>query len=380
MQATNTFSSEGPIAIPMPNQANYRWILHPAIDILLCCGGAVWLTAFAMATGLIPDLANPTSPMVNVIFYTSFALFVFPHQLATYMRVYDVKATRETMGAKIALLFLLALAIVAFSTISPLWASLIGRLTFAFSFQHFYAQAYGIALIYCYKRGYILNPSEKRTFSALIQAGIWFGIAMFCINGEPYILKIKLVRYWPPLPNWLTICCEIALFAVAATFIFVVIRKWILTKQFMPLPALLIIMTAFFLFAYLPSLPTLAGSLLVLYTIGHAFFHTPQYLVVTTAFHIKNHGLTENTPYSKILTQLWRPTAIKYFVFLYCSAALILLFVSSWLLPTLSSSISGMTAEKAWFAWICFINLHHYWTDALIWRMKDKKTLNLLIA
>jgi hypothetical protein len=49
-------------------------------------------------------------------------------------------------------------------------------------------------------------------------------------------------------------------------------------------------------------------------------------------------------------------------------------------LPKLHNFIPSLTVEYAFFAYLCVFNLHHYWTDALIWRMKDKKTLNTLIA
>jgi hypothetical protein len=101
--------------------------------------------------------------------------------------------------------------------------------------------------------------------------------------------------------------------------------------------------------------------------------------VVTTAFHIKDRGLPEKIPFSKIFTQLWRPTAFKYFVFLYSMAFLVAVgFAYS--LPKLHNFIPSLTVEYAFFAYLCVFNLHHYWTDALIWRMKDKKTLNTLIA
>lgn len=379
MQATNTMPNTQALVITDNSQQNYQWIMHPVIDLLLCCGGIIWLAAILMLTGLIPDLTNNSSKIVTNLAFGSFLLFVMPHQLATYLRVYDIKSTRDTMGKKVAILGVICLTLGILAVTSPFWASLVGRLTFAYSFQHFYAQAYGIALIYCYKRKYILSHVEKRMFSLLIQAGVWLGVLRMSINAEPSLGPIKLIRYWPQLPGWIINGAEIVLLSLAATFAFLLFKKWQASKQLIPMPAVLTILTAFFLFAYLPSIPNIGGALLVLYTIGHGFFHTPQYLVVTTAFHIKDRGLPSNTPASKIFTQLWRPTAFKYFIFLY-SGAILLALGAGCGLQKLAHVVNGLTPEYAFFAYLCIFNLHHYWTDALIWRMKDKKTMSILLS
>jgi hypothetical protein len=196
MQATNALSSNKPLLAANAGQSNYEWIMHPAIDIFLCCGGMLWLAAIVILTGLVPDLSNNSSKLVTTLAFASFVLFVMPHQLATYIRVYDIKATRDAMGVKVALLGLFCLGLGVVAVLSPFWASLVGRLTFAFSFQHFYAQAYGIALIYCYKRKYIFTLNEKRLFSALIQAGVWLGSARLAINAEPSLGPINPQHWW----------------------------------------------------------------------------------------------------------------------------------------------------------------------------------------
>lgn len=312
-----------------------------------------------MCTGLIPDLSNPSSKLISTISTIAFALFVVPHQLATYVRVYDTKATSRSMGKRVAILGIFCLLLGTLAGTSPFWASVIGRITFCFSFQHFYAQAYGIALIYCYKRQYFFQPWEKRILFLLIQSGVWLGIVRTVSGPELSMVGTKLIKLLPTFPNWVCPGITAILIALAVVFSFIVLRKWIVNRQLLPLPAALTIMTAFFLFAYLPGIPQIAGSLLVLYLIGHSFFHTPQYLVITSAFHIKDRGLPVETGPSNIASMLFKPVAIKYFVFLY-STAILIIAAAEIALPKIGAAGIGLQPELMFLAYVCAINLHHY--------------------
>ncbi len=86
------------------------------------------------------------------------------------LRVYLSKHTRERLGVKVAILGLLALAARAGYAVHPGDDNLLSQLIFAWAFQHQLAQAYGVALIYCYKRKYYMNKAEKNVMFGMVYA------------------------------------------------------------------------------------------------------------------------------------------------------------------------------------------------------------------
>ncbi|MBZ0189117.1 MAG: hypothetical protein K8F91_22925 [Candidatus Obscuribacterales bacterium] len=351
----------------------YGWILHPAIDIFLICGGLIWAFCALMFTVLIPAMNNPTGPFISTITITALIVFTMPHQMATYLRVFNSKPTREKLGKAVLWLGVLCIAMGLLVTCSPYWASLIGRFTLGFSFQHFFAQAYGIGLLYCYKRGFVLNNVEKNTLFWLVQAGIWAAITG--IFSHP-TLKVGGLTLEPVLaiPLWVRGIFDGLVIALAVVFAVMMAVKWTKTKKTMPLPAVLTLVSCFFFLDYL----TRDGSLLAIAILGQALFHTPQYLVVTTAYHLKEVGLPKDVPGSKIWTQLWKPTALKYLAFV-LGAGWIMSTVIGPYLPELGA-LAGFKLELALCGYYCAINIHHYMADGLIWKMRDKDTLKTLLT
>jgi hypothetical protein len=356
---------------------NYGWILHPAIDVTLVCGGLIWIFALILVSGIFPELSCPNSKPVYIFSSIIYLLFAMPHSMATFLRVYNVKVTRQTVGIKVALLGVAATLTAIAATANPFLGSLIGRLTFCFSYQHFYAQAYGIGLLYCYKRNFILTPWEKRIYFLFIQSGILLGAVRTIGVPELNLFGLKLMQIWPAFPGWVDQLCQGLVVLGALAFGAMVARKWFVQRQLMPVPAIMTTLSAFFLFAILPGVPAIGGSLLVIYMLGHALFHTPQYLMVTTAVHLKNVGLPESVPFSKIGTQIFSRTALNYFLFLYAMAFIVMFFSS--LSMCLAAPHMKVDLTMLFFCYLIALNLHHYWTDAIIWRMKDKENRRLLL-
>jgi len=368
---------------------NYGWILHPWIDSIFVCGGLVWIFAL-LATNLVPGINHLDAKMLYSAF---FFVFVVPHGMATILRVYDVPTTRKANGMKVALLAGGCLLLLIIGCLSAFWASMVARMALCFSFQHGLGQAYGIALIYCYKRKFYLTKWEKRIFSLVIQAGILHGVTTVLAQPHIRFAKMDLVPLFG-FPSWINQICDITLVSAVLAFFIVLGRKFFVEKRLMPLPAILTIATGFLIYAILMpfaitlnaegvSIPKAAqqavGWLLVLYYLAHGLFHTPQYLVVTTAVQLKNRAWPESLPFSKIASQLFSPRAIKYYLTVYSIAWLYMCL--SVPMGSLFNHIGLNQHPELWFlVFISCTNLHHYWTDSIIWRMKDKENLRLLIS
>jgi hypothetical protein len=366
--ASGPAGEQPPVAAAKPKP--YGWILHPAIDLMLVCGGLIWIFAIMMACGVVPH--EPKSTFMTTTLITALILFSMPHQTATYLRVYDDKVTRDKLGKLVAFFGLVCLGLGALVVVSPLWASIIGRITLGFSFQHFYAQTYGIVLLYCVKRGFYLSKWEKNTLHALIYAGIWAAVTNVLCNrvnvGGFYLMQVA------SLPPWVRTGFDLAVVLLAVAFAGLMARRWFKSKQLIPWPAVLTLVSCFLFLGYLERNP----SFIVIVILGQALFHSPQYLVVTLSYHIKSRGLPEGVPSNRIWTQLWRPASLKYLAFVLGSGWLISTLIGPYIPETLIKA--GFNKELAGCAWYCAINLHHYIADGLIWKMRDKATLSNLVA
>ncbi len=378
-------SVAGSVATPQmnpsgaPAQENYGWILHPGIDLMFVCGGFVWL--FALLVAVVPGFNSMDTQACKTFALYTYLIFAVPHGMASYLRVYDVKATRKASGIKVALLAGVALALVIIGCLSTFWASVVGRLALCFSFQHGLAQAYGISLLYCYKRKFYLTKWEKRIFFLVIQATLLLGVTNVLGDSTMTFADKKLDNLIPEFPKWVQQTCECAAVLAVLAFTTLMGRKYVVEKRLMPLPAILTIATGIFIYGFLlnkvPQMRT--SGLIVLYYLAHGLFHTPQYLAVTTSVALKNRDWPESLPYSKIASRLFSLTALKHFITLYCLAWTFML-----LAPSLQIAMNNMGLihhPELWaLVWVSGMNLHHYWTDAIIWKLKDKDNLKLLIS
>jgi hypothetical protein len=363
-------------AAALQAQENYPWILHPAIDLIFVCGGLVWL----FGAIFLSNLVHVSTETGNMLYFVFFMVFVVPHGMATMVRIIDVPATRKASGLKVLLLGVLCFALMLFGCFSEFGASFVGRMALAFSFQHGLGQAYGISLIYCYKRKFYLSKVEKKIYWLTVQAGILLGVVV--ILGHPQIgfASAQLVPILPAFPAWVDRALDVTFGVSVLVFLGVLVRKYIREKQLMPLPALLTMGTGLFIFAIvIPHAAYIGGWFAVLYYTAHGLFHTPQYLVVTTAAQLKNRGWPESLPLSKISSRLCSKTAFMYFLTVY-SIAWVYMF-SSTKAPAVMTSLGMVPHPELWYlAFISATNLHHYWTDALIWKLRDKDNMRLLIS
>jgi hypothetical protein len=104
------------------------------------------------------------------------------------------------------------------------------------------------------------------------------------------------------------------------------------------------------------------------------FYHASQYLVVTTAYYLKERGLPGDVPTSRIATLLVKEVVINYAVIIAATGALLYIGI-----PRLLFEI-GFDKSLCLCVVYCVFNLHHYLTDAAIWKMRDPEVRKLLVA
>jgi len=347
----------------------YPWILHPVIDLLMVCGG---LTAVLLALIMIfPHTFVKGSNVCFSITVASLVIFSMPHGIASYLRVYN---SRNKALVKPVTLLAVAVAVACFAgLVWPLAFAIMARVTYFFGIQHLLKQSYGISLLYCYKRKFFFSKWEQKAFLLIAQTALLQSMAILLSRSDALIAGFPLGPAW--LPLWTVPVADGIFFASLALFVGVCLRKYIKEKKVMPWPAALCM---FITLVIGGSLRITGVDAIVLAFLTAPNFHLTQYVVVTTAYHLKDIGLPENVPANQIASQLIKPVALKYFSFLFGAGFItsILIIPSVWKVGMLFGFTGPAVAAAVFMA----INLHHYFTDAMIWRQRDPEVRKLLVA
>lgn len=370
-------NSEAPASAAAPSPAPtgpYPWILNPVIDLLLCCGGLFWLIfAVYMISGVKPDLFG--SPLACGMMATAIIglhLFGDPHQPATLYRVYFSAPTRKALGKPTAIWGVIAL-IAALSTFFVHSTSVfLVKAVIAWGLQHQLSQSYGIALVYCFKRQVRLSKNEKLIMAGMINATITY-LALRMFTYEPYGHQLAPggldLPLWNIIPESVTQVSLWALIGSILVFAGMVVRKYVKEKVVFPFPALLTLTT-------LVIMPFLAGPSFVFVWVWFSttFFHSSQYICVTSAYYFKEKGLPENVSLWQISKMLWTAQFARYFAIIFSVG-----FLISYLLPTYMAS-NGVDKALAFSSIWVFVNFHHFATDSFIWKLRDPALQKLLIS
>ncbi|MCB0359715.1 MAG: hypothetical protein KDD44_08765, partial [Bdellovibrionales bacterium] len=186
-------------------EGNYPWILHPVIDLLFCCGGLVWVFYLVQLAFFDSLDSFQRSEWILGLLVILGHLFSDPHTAATLVRVYQREDTRSryrfcvTWAAAICSLILLAGLL-----IGPLPPYLLKGYV-VLVIHHYTSQTYGIALLYCYKRGFRLSAAERRVVWLVVNLTAAFAIIReftFEAWGGRRFMYLEL-PFIGPLPTWI---------------------------------------------------------------------------------------------------------------------------------------------------------------------------------
>ena len=356
-------------------EAPYRWILSPFVDIFFGCGGLMWCLLAVYATSYVAFGQGSSDTQQNFLVAMA-ALGIGGlaiadmHNCATFVRLYETKEIRNGLPwITKAGPFLIAGAL--FFSLYPPVISLLAKVYLLLVAQHFTAQTYGIALIYCFKRGYQMSENDKLLLKWLLRATMFVAvIRQLSLSEYSKTTIFGVTAYdWFIMPDHANYFSMFIFVGVAITFCYNTMRKAVLHNQFLPAPVVLLLVTTIGIF--------IAGADLLgqMWLFVPAFFHASQYLVVTTSYNLKRQGLPEGVQMKEIVTQLGSRTNIEYWS--------LLLFISLFLyaaLPILITSVTGLGFEYAFGMVFVVVNLHHFAADHAIWRLRDPRIRQLLVA
>jgi hypothetical protein len=219
-----------------------------------------------------------------------------------------------------------------------------------------------------------MNDLEKRTFYWMINASIAYFIIRSCTFPEFSKLRLPFnmqVPFWGPLPIAVYDVAAVAVGGLTLAFLYNIYAKWKRDGKMFPAPGLAGIAT---------GLLTYHFSLLFFHTgfalLTIAFYHGCQYLVVTSSYYLKERGLPEGLTNAQVSKALLTGPSLRYFL----TVIVVGVLLSDTLPRVLSAYGIGLSMAATYTAVFAAMNFHHYFSDALIWRLKDPELRKVLIA
>ncbi|HEB88766.1 MAG TPA: hypothetical protein ENI85_04275 [Deltaproteobacteria bacterium] len=321
-----------------------RTFVHPLFDSLFI-GGALSL----IVVGVL--LANPSlAPFTSAEDFRYFILFFnSAHFAASTVRLYTKPDARHALPVVKWVLPVVALALV---TLCMFRADSLGAnlraLYLTWSPYHYAAQAYGLAVMYSYRSGCLLNATNKRLLW-------WAGMLPFFYS---FLLGPQVGLHWLDVAGWLdapiarTILGALRPVLPWAAFAAVPLLYWQVRRtedRAMPLIAALALVTnGIWWFVFTPLQAFVWATI----------FHSIQYLAIVIIFHVKDQM---NQPTN-------RHGAAYHVAWFYGMALLLGYALFNWFPQAYVSA--GFAPATAVMITVAMINIHHFIVDGFIWRLK----------
>ncbi len=362
---------------PVPREAvatsNYEWILCPPIDILFACGGMTWILWFMMEQlGIMRGLDNAPGAVVWVSWVAAVHLFANDHVFLGWHRVATSKYVSAQARKNLGLLGLFFCIMTIPICLNRDWAILLVKIYMLGLIQHFVAQAYGVSMLYCLKRNYKMSKAESTImrwmFRLLTISVITRGLTYREYGNTEFFEGLKL-PFWGPLPEAVFLTTLYAFIGSILLFAGMVVRKYIREKLVFPLPALLATSSIIGLFYV-----TLSYKEPMVGLIMTGLYHGSQNFVVALACHLKERGLPDNVPTSKIYCMLFKPYTITYCICIVIGGVLLAVVLPRAL--TLLSVPLQITLATVF----ALQGFHHFITESVVWRLRHPEVRKILVA
>ncbi|HLK93992.1 MAG TPA: hypothetical protein VKZ18_29130 [Polyangia bacterium] len=335
-----------------------RFILGPRADAFFFGPGATLVVGGVLL--LLPLLGAGAGGVATKLTAALSLLLIGPHYGATYRRAYT---SREVIRAHPWVTLAVPLILLGAAVAAVADPTRIGLVYFGlyvgWSGYHYSKQSLGIAMLYPLRQGARLDVREKRLISApLFVSWLLSLLGLFRLSGSARNPAYELVRtayHGPSLPGW---ALAVGLAALAASGLGVLSVARARRARGVPLPwptyAVLLAQVVWFTSAlYSPIINITMVPM----------FHGLQYLALTSW-----HATREPTAGTR-----------GHFV-VYAVTVLVLGFLIT---PVLFALMTGPDANRtlmATAALITFVNLHHFLLDGRIWRLRERRVAQSMIA
>lgn len=336
-------------------------------DFLLLGGWSLLLLPFFLWV----DHAYPTltgnSTCAQLLFVCA-VLVNHPHNAATYQRVYGSlsEIKKYPFSAIVAPLVLIAVVLASYvyqGTVAP-WLFKAYLLTTSY---HYAGQSYGVGLILARKSGINLgNPGKLCLSWPLYTAALLWVVGDETVSKRWGFANVPLPHIG--FPDWL----YLVVLAVVVTGIFAYgalnIYLHFVEGKRLPLAVHATVISHVVWFCYGPKLDLFIALI--------PFFHSLQYLAVTSYFHRRELIKTGKLGSSGFKAYLCSGHFLKYYVTIVAVAFLLLTAI-----PQFCSGVLKIC--DYFFAWAVIasgVSLHHFLLDGEIWKLRKPEIGKLLVG
>ncbi len=333
-------------------------MLGPFADAFFLGPGATIVVAGVLLA--LPHLGATAVRLAAPLTAALSFLLIGPHYAATYRRAYTSGAVvrAHPWVTLVAPPILLAAALLAVRYPTSVGLAFFG-LYVGWSGYHYSGQSLGLAMLYPLRQGARLEPREKRLISLpLYVSWILSVLGLFRLSSSARNPAYEAVRHaylGPPLPGW-AVGVGLAVLGATLTGVWTVARARRARGTPLPWPtyAVLSAQIAWFTIGlYQP----LFNILLV------PMFHGLQYLALT-GWHASRE------PGAGGLGRFVRYALVVLVLGLVVNPGLFMIFRGS-------DAARGLVAAAAVTS---FVNLHHFLLDGRIWRLRERRVVQSMIA
>ena len=376
---TNQLSSEAYVLTGSlsPKTASSRrspWVVSPVFDMLFVAGGLpiILIAVNVLLTGWqlpepVPGGQTQYSELLLSLVLVGQHLFANSHNVATYLRIWGSEEDRDRFYFYRTWLVAAFFLLFVWGLYSPAATGAFVYFFLMAVFWHYAAQSYGVALIYCYKRDYILSQIEKRVMKLCMTSLSAFAILRIASfrNFSPYEWYGVPMPFFGPLPSifFHTAAVTFALSVIA--FAYVIAAKFIREGKIFPLPSLMVLLAV----VALGMSESSTNAMLWFYI--PPFFHGTQYLAICLSYALKERGDVETISLGKLFSS---PLAGRLFVTTVVMGAFLYVVI-----PRTFEHFGFNYAMVAGLV-LATVNIHHFLTDAAIWRLRDPRCREILLA
>ncbi len=322
-----------------------RSFVHPLFDYLLIGGGLSLATTAFLVWGGAPLAASALTASLPVLLLFNNSA----HFAASTVRLYTKPGAFRELPF---LTLVLPLATVGVLTTALFLPGSLGKnllaLYLTWSPYHYAAQAFGLALMYCYRSGCELTLAERRLLRVACLAPFLFAFFNGRAAGLEWFVSASFLAQ-PAIDRAraLVVSALMALsFALPLVFL---LRPVLLRRTPVPLISVLLVLSNGVWWITLVYLDSFVWA---------TIFHGIQYLCIVVIFHVRERLQAPSNQYGWLHHAAW---------FYGCSLALGYLLFQAWPLAYVAA---GFTFAESMLLVTAVVNVHHFVVDAYIWRLR----------
>jgi len=366
---------------PAPQAKSTRdvYFVNPVVDVLIAGGGlsiiffaVLWFVGFGPWT---PTAYQVPAWAATGAYMLSFVVN-YPHFAATNFRLYQ-SFDRMMQFPKTSFLSpVVVIAGMAWALVDPSFASWYCKVFLTWSSYHFCAQTKGIALLYARRLGIQIDSFSRWLIVIGAHAPWAFGVLRTeTFNNNPFygialprgipwfkagqLTALAMPFEWNDGVMW---CANRIFYAGCVALLLLVVRTAVKQRRMLPLAALVPVLAQQLWFGPLGS-----GSAAFNYFVP--FFHSLQYMIIAWVFQLKEESARQAfLPGMEAVA--WE--SVKWFAWVVAGG------VTLFILWPHALAWRGYGLDHALGCVNAAIQIHHFFVDGVIWKIRDPRTRAML--